>query len=60
MRVSFAKLVSARRILVLCISHFESKYEFRDYLLQTFPVYNKLMTTYIPQEKQKNEFAIYN
>ena len=27
-------------------------------LLQTFPVYNELMTVYIPQEKPKNKFAV--
>ena len=30
------------------------KYKFGEYLLQTFPVYNELMTIYIPQEKQEN------
>ena len=57
--------VSMRRILVLCISNFQPrkpnncwlwKYKFGVYLLQTSPVYNELMTIYIPQEKQKKYF----
>ena len=31
---------------------------FSEYLLQTFSVYNELMTIYIPQEKPKNKFAV--
>ena len=67
MRVCFGRLVSARRILVLCILIFSqdsqtiADYEnvnFAEYLLQTFLVYNELMTIYIPQEKTKNKFAV--
>ena len=31
------------------------KYKFGEYLLQTFPVYNELMTIYLPQEKTTNK-----
>ena len=46
-RECFGRLASARRILL-----------FGEYLLQTFPVYNELMTIYIPQEKPKYKFAV--